>query len=221
MAKSCYWCGQPATSKEHVPARCYFPDDDQYKKNLITVPACTMHNEDTSKDDEYSRNIITMHFGNNSLAFTQFINKTAKSFQESPALLKVTTGNRMRVIIDDKKSSAIQIDRERFDRTMKKISYALFFHEYKHPWDRELIIMTKDLFTDTLQADEFGKLVEKMGQVFPDNDFNGSNPMVFKYQFCDSSPTPVEVNEKMLRIIFYEGFQIWVTILNGSKLPSI
>ena len=56
---SCYICGQPATSKEHSPARCFFPKGE-IKGELTKVDSCRIHNEDTSKDDEYVRNIIAM-----------------------------------------------------------------------------------------------------------------------------------------------------------------
>ena len=58
MARKCYVCGREATSREHVPPRCFFPDDNRYRKQLITVRSCTEHNEDTSLDDEYVRNVI-------------------------------------------------------------------------------------------------------------------------------------------------------------------
>ncbi len=48
----CYWCGEPATSKEHVPPKCLFPEDkdikpilnETFREHLITVPSCDKHN---------------------------------------------------------------------------------------------------------------------------------------------------------------------------------
>jgi len=54
--KICYFCGKPATSKEHAPALCFFPDSK--RNNLTKVDSCYDHNEKTSLDDEYVRNII-------------------------------------------------------------------------------------------------------------------------------------------------------------------
>jgi len=64
--KICYFCGENAQSKEHVPARCFFPENESYRKQLITVPSCEKHNEDTSVDDEYVASTSTMllHFNN-------------------------------------------------------------------------------------------------------------------------------------------------------------
>jgi hypothetical protein len=60
-SKSCYWCGAPATSKEHVPPRCFFPKEiiregllqKQNWNHLVTVPSCDEHNNQKSSGDEY------------------------------------------------------------------------------------------------------------------------------------------------------------------------
>src|SRR5689334_10372660 len=171
MAKACYFCGQNAVSKEHTPARSFFPSDSAYTKNLITVPSCKVHNEDTSKDDEYVRNIIAMSLGNNSIAFKHFIDKTVESFKNSPGLLKTTTGVRKYVTVNGEPSYAFQIDRLRVNKVIRKISYALYFHEYKQPWSRELIVMTKNLYEENLQMDEFGELISIYESLLPVNNY--------------------------------------------------
>lgn len=66
MIKICYRCNNIATSVEHAPAKCFFPIE--HRKNLITVPSCEQHNNETSKDDEYVRGIIVASKGNNETA---------------------------------------------------------------------------------------------------------------------------------------------------------
>ena len=56
--ETCYYCGKPATSREHAPPRSFFPDSS--KLNLITVPSCDIHNGRKSKDDEYVRALLVM-----------------------------------------------------------------------------------------------------------------------------------------------------------------
>ena len=57
---SCYACDAPKTSREHVPALCFFPDEKDsngrslYRKNLIKVPSCDVHNSEKSEDDLYA-----------------------------------------------------------------------------------------------------------------------------------------------------------------------
>ena len=59
MPATCYMCTSAATSVEHVPPRCLFPEQKDLpigvdlRKQLITVPSCDIHNSRKSKDDEY------------------------------------------------------------------------------------------------------------------------------------------------------------------------
>lgn len=47
VEKNCYWCANEATSMEHVPPRCLFPEDKDvkhvynkaFREHLITVPS--------------------------------------------------------------------------------------------------------------------------------------------------------------------------------------
>jgi len=49
--KTCYYCGEPAINKEHIPPKCIFDKASSY--DPITVPSCKSHNLDFSKDDEW------------------------------------------------------------------------------------------------------------------------------------------------------------------------
>ncbi len=98
---SCCICQQPATSQEHAPARCFFPQGE-IKGELTKVDSCTLHNEATSKDDEYVRNIIAMSIGNNEVAHSHFLKSCVKSFIRSPKLLSATTKIRQRVYSQEK-----------------------------------------------------------------------------------------------------------------------
>ena len=63
MAK-CYMCDNLATTIEHAPPKCIFPEKKDLpagmdlRKELITVPSCEEHNTAKSTDDEYLLNII-------------------------------------------------------------------------------------------------------------------------------------------------------------------
>ena len=56
---TCYMCSAPKTSVEHVPPKGLFPKSKDLpagmnlRKQLITVPACDLHNTEKSHDDEY------------------------------------------------------------------------------------------------------------------------------------------------------------------------
>src|ERR1700730_2480473 len=53
FVSTCYWCGRPASSREHVPPLSFFPTGK--RTGLITVPSCYDHNEALSALDEQFR----------------------------------------------------------------------------------------------------------------------------------------------------------------------
>jgi len=57
-------CASLATSREHTPPSCFFPEESAFgrdlRKNLVTVPSCDHHNSKKSKDDEFFRAAILM-----------------------------------------------------------------------------------------------------------------------------------------------------------------
>lgn len=210
MSETCYLCGQEKVSMEHVPAKCFFPEDPKYRKELIKVPSCKTHNENTSKDDEYVRNIICMSIGNNSIAFKQFIDKVLKSFQRSPALKNQTLQKVQGIYVKEEDqniepSLAFQIDRERFDKVMKKIGYALYYYEYGEVWQRGLFVATEFLLDTNMQQDDFGKMIQEIKPQLIIPKFDGENPKVFQYKFGETNTEDV-----ILWMKFYEGFEVFI-----------
>ena len=57
--ETCYACDNKAVSREHIPPKCFFPErkdfpnDKDYRRDLITVPSCIVHNLHKAYDDEY------------------------------------------------------------------------------------------------------------------------------------------------------------------------
>ena len=220
MANTCYLCGAPRFSGEHVPARCFFPEDPAYRKNLIKVSSCKNHNEDTSKDDEYVRNIICMSVGTNAVAFKQFIDKVLESFSRSSALANMTFHNTKQVYLKDEKDNfkqtfAFEIDRIRFDRVMKKIGYALYYHEYGSIWKRGLIVATDCLLEHGMQKDELGALIQYAKRHINIPSFDGQNPQVFQYKFMET-----EGEDVILWIRFYEAFDVFLIPNTTTSQPD-
>ncbi|MDM5264579.1 hypothetical protein PF327_10275 [Sulfurovum sp. XTW-4] len=200
---SCYICGKENYSVEHAPAKSFFPKG--MREDLITVYSCKEHNEDTSKDDEYVRNIITMYIDNNNTSFEHFENKTLKSLSNSHALHKKTIKNKQTVTLNGVETAALDIDRERFDTVMRKIAYAIFHHEYNKRWCRKLLVATDHLKTDDMKNDKIGSLVEEMKRI-PVSFYKGQNPKVFQYAFLQGAKDDFE--EHCLKMKFYQGFEV-------------
>jgi hypothetical protein len=84
----CYMCERPATSREHVPPRCLFPeskdmDGESYRQNLITVPSCDQHNMAKSRDDEFLMVSLAGIIGNNSIGYRHKFGKVNKAVRRS------------------------------------------------------------------------------------------------------------------------------------------
>lgn len=201
---SCYMCDKEKVSVEHAPPKSFFPSD--MRKNLITVDSCQEHNEDTSLDDEYVKNLITMLIYGNTTAYKQFSEKTIKSFKRSPALLQSTTEKKHSVNFNGVQTVAFEIDRDRVDLVMRKIAYALFYYKYNQRWLRKLITATTHLKTSEFKNDEFGQLIEKVQQNHTPI-YEGNNPDVFKFAFIELDDN---IYNKFLRMKFYDGFEIWM-----------
>ena len=84
---TCYMCDAPATSREHVPPKCIFPDDAQFRINLITVPSCDVHNLKKSNDDELLRHVLAYAPGNNHLALHIVEQNVMPAFDRRPRLI--------------------------------------------------------------------------------------------------------------------------------------
>lgn len=224
MSSTCYICGQPTSSAEHAPAKCFFPKDKR-SGILTTVGSCSLHNEETSKDDEYVRNIIAMTIGNNSVALSVFLNSCIKSFNRSPKLLSATTKIQRQVFTQEKGEDkinptyAFQIDRERVDLVMRKIAYATFFKKYNSRWSRELAIGTEFLRNGTMEADEYGVLIQNSKKLLHIPSYEGTNQDVFKFTFLETESQ--DINEQILIMIFYEGFEVWAFAQPNTVGPKL
>lgn len=222
---ACYICGQKATSVEHAPAKCFFPKDKRI--NLTTVDSCSTHNEGTSEDDEYVRNIIVMSLGNNHVALDHFQRKCIQSFIRSPGLLKATTGKNKRAYYKDKNGTveeikptyAFQIDRNRINLVMRKIAYATYYKKYGSIWNRELAIGTEYLRNEGLEVDDFGLLIQAAKKDLISVMFEGNNPEVFQFSFQQTESE--DTNDQILIMKFYEGFEVWVFAQLDTTGPRI
>jgi len=146
-SKTCYLCDSVATSAEHVPAKCFFPENKRI--NLITVPSCISHNEDTSLDDQYIQTVIAMTKGGNSTAVSHFLDKGVTAFRKTPGLQKLVTRNPkyFNFIKDDNSTNNLtyEVNRIRFDKVIRKIAYGIYFYKFKTVWKKELAISTDRL----------------------------------------------------------------------------
>ena len=161
-----------------------------------------------------------MSIGTNATAFKQFIDRVQKSFSHSPSLADMTFHNTKQVYIKDEKNDyqrtfAFEIDRDRFNRVMKKMGYALYYHKFKKIWQRGLIIATDCLLNSGMQQDELGQLIQYAKEQLEIPTFDGQNPQVFQYKFIE-----IEGDDIILWMRFYEGFDVFVLPNTSASQPD-
>lgn len=74
----CYFCGDLATTKDHIPPKCLFSEKLDNGENLITVPSCSIHNNDRSDIDYQMLFYLSAINPNNTLQHEKLPNLMAK-----------------------------------------------------------------------------------------------------------------------------------------------
>lgn len=120
--KKCYACNRLASTAEHVPPKCFFPEE--LRTNLITVPSCAQHNNANSVDVEYVRNVLifTAEIApENSTVFSRAI----RSMEHTRALWSTMFPSVQRIQFDGRETGAFPVNLVRLKRVMRAIVQAL------------------------------------------------------------------------------------------------
>ncbi|MGD9109659.1 MAG: hypothetical protein PVG93_01845, partial [Phycisphaerales bacterium] len=149
--KLCCFCGNPATTMDHVPPDGIFPDPKP--TNLITVPACSKCNKSSSKDDEYFRTIIAIDATSHESSNAEMLmdKKVIRQFKEKPALLNHLIGKMKRVNLFSEggiyieKGYAFECDKKRVQAVVEKIVKGLYFHEKGFILNKQCCVANFDL----------------------------------------------------------------------------
>lgn len=131
----CVYCGAAdATTRDHVPPKCLFPDP--VRENLITVPACSSCNTGLSKDEEYFRAIVSqLAETENHPASRKLLNdKIVRGFKQRPKLAMKILSTVKPVGLNYKGKHiatvpAYDISNQSYNRVMVKIIKGLLYHE--------------------------------------------------------------------------------------------
>lgn len=218
MITKCYMCESESISREHAPPLCLFPeekdmaDGKNYRKNLITVPACADHNLKKSHNDEYLHLIIINGYFNNPLANKQFKTKLTRAFSRRPALLTALHSEKFPVTVDGIPTVAVSIDRKRFERSIDMIMRALYYHVYQQHLSMKIRIHTPLLVNiEDGPAHKAYELVKKycfaVRTYLEDKQRYGENPEIFWFKIDRNQMK----NLVSCHMQFYGGFDIFVT----------
>ncbi len=234
----CYCCNKKATTNEHTPPKCFFPqkkhlpkNSPNYRKNLITVPSCSEHNNHRSKDDEYTAAVIIMN-SESKLAFTFHKSKWVKTMLRNQASLgkrifsqarKVQTISKKDNLFIPVERVAIRYEIDRIENVIKSIARAIYYLEskFQDQWLDDILIgslnfLNKD-FTQTQYLHDLRKINQKFIALQETEEYRipkkGSNPEIFYYQFLKE-----ENNNCLIRLVFYDDF---IFIVKLTKSISI
>ena len=228
-AATCYYCGRPATSAEHVPPRCIFPErKDAFgvdrRKNLITVPSCDEHNLRKSKEDEFLMACITPVVGTNGTGFVQTQTKLRRAISRSggrlldisvrntkPASLVVNDGIRLPILMGT-------VDMPRLCRALEHVARGLFFHRKgSHFVGKCHVIPGFVQFPDGSGLQVINRLTRLMVmQEQTDWDVHGENEDVFQYRV---GPTD-QYGLIPMAMTFFRGVNVYVAFQpDGVKPP--
>lgn len=216
----CYWCGKAATSREHVPPKCLFPEEKDVKEiyersfrnNLITVPSCEEHNLGKSQEDEYLMVCLSSRVGNNGVAYVHSATKGTRARRRKPTIVKVVSEGIVELGGSEYPVQWVSIDNTRLVRSFESIARALYFHEQKKVFVGQCTIVSR-IFSHPSEHNwsEFNaracQLIEKE-QPHWEQEIKGHNTDVFTYQF-----SPVDgFKTQTLCLTFYKATKVYVIL---------
>lgn len=217
---TCYMCDAPATSREHAPPSCLFPDAAVFgrdvRRNLITVPSCAAHNSLKSQDDEFLRATILLQAAQSSNAARhQFFAKLLRASSRRPGAYRAFFNDRG--TLNAGKLHAMQLDRDRFDACIDHLARALFFDAFGKKWMLPIGIVSPNFYSG-IAADQAVPHAPTLATVEVSRLYlgaspnRGDNPEVFEYRLRQDEAA----EDFAFAARFYESFEVY-----GYSSPSM
>jgi hypothetical protein len=238
--EQCYCCEKIATTKDHIPPKCFFPekkhlgnDSSDYRSNLITVPACLEHNNSRSRDDEYTAAMIIMN-SESGLAFDMFKAKWVRTLLRREAVLgkRIFSTARSARVISRKngilipyETLAISYEIERIDRVIESIARGIYYIEsgYSEKWIESCIIKSPKFLKENLsypkdcyETDRLNKAFI-YGEKFEELELNkkGTQIDIFYYQFFK-----FQDKNAIIKMVFYGDFTFMAILKERKTIPK-
>lgn len=220
-------CSCHATSSEHVPPKCIFPEERDigvdYRKDLMTVPSCDFHNTKKSKDDEFLMVSLAGIFGNNSVGYQHKFGKVDRALRRrSSSLLSAVFKKREHYKVKGKNSFYEVIwgtpDHDRLNRCFTNIAHGVHYHHFSRRFHGETKVMLGYLHSSDQDNNNFVKFVKHRAEIdLRDIPENGKNKDVFFYQFTEED----EFGLYLLHLRFYGGIDVYISFQpDGKEKPS-
>lgn len=223
-------CERPATSREHVPPKCIFPElkdlqGENLRAQLITVPSCDLHNTKKSKDDEFLMVSLAGIIGNNSIGYRHNLTKVNRAIRNSSGrLLSAVLRARKQYFLKVEENAFIGVirgtpDFKRLHTCFERIARGLFYHNFETKFQGRLRVVLGFVDHSDKNAATFATFIKHRIEIeLRGKPRLGSNPRVFYYQFTDADPYGLFC----AKMCFYEGPEILVGYRpQKSKVPFL
>lgn len=224
MNEICYFCGLPANTIEHVPPKCIFPERKDsngidYRKNLITVPACSLHNCAKSQDDEFFMVSLAGILGNNSIGYNHYNHGKVQRtlIRSSYRLLDNIFTNKIVVNLPEGKNKFIKAlvgnpDIGRLNKCVECIAMGLYYHDYREIFKGKLRCFYDFLYTTDKNHETLKKFIKAKIPKEINSDKKGDNPQIFYYQWGDID----NIGLFCLKLCFYDNAIIYITFIREN-----
>lgn len=199
-------CHSPATTREHVPPRSFFPE--QERNNLIVVPACERHNNANSIDIEYVRNILVNPLPTNEHARALFKDKVMPAYGRRKALFNRTFADLTRIVLNGQETAIYTIEIDRFNSVMKSIAYGMHHHHFSRIYYGSWVVFCRHLVFKEAFLKGRPDNAEEMRKILTSATFqqvDARNPEIFSFGLRDNG------NGRLIfEFIFYGGLDVHV-----------
>jgi len=233
--KNCYFCGAPASSREHVPPKCLFPAQkylqpgENFRDPLVTVPSCPTHNEAKSADDEHLLHMLILNIANNSTAQNYFTMGVIKSLQTNKTLLKKLSDSAEPVVAVNTDTGvvdhtfAVDIDHSKIVSSLLHLAYGLHYAHTGNRWmggvqvDPEFMLNSLDPVTALSANSRVAQITALADTLFANEPFHGNHQQVFKYQVL----TGHQIAPVVMRLHFYEGARVFLAFRRDIRHGAV
>lgn len=193
----CYYCENPATSKEHVPPKVIFPKDK--RKQLIKVPSCDLHNMEKSNDDTYFWYLLTGVISSEKMCYEKIIRATQRKPMLAQSILRDVGLDRSYIV-----------DHKRFDNSLESIVRGLHFYDNGCRCGKLSILCTNLGVALEPEIEEKRKMVvsafKEIDELDGFSNYKGENPSIFKYR------TTKYKNNTLYFICFYDELNVYAVV---------
>lgn len=213
-------CDSPSTSKEHVPPKCLFPEakdlNENYRKDLISVPSCHTHNSAKSAEDEFLMISLAGIIGSNSIGYLHKFTKVTRALRRAAfrQLDQVFTKKAIfKVALENNRFVDLiwgTPDQERLEKCFDHICRGLFYHEHGKMFKGRTKSLLGFTSTDMGNPREFQRMIRDQAELeFAGKPRLGANPEIFSYRFTDVD----EHGLFLVQLRFYGGLDIYSSFI--------